>query len=474
MLSIALGVACFPALLIRSATARSSASARSSIAWALLLVAVFAICAATMAAVAKLALDATARQAGSAASLVDAAPWIAEWANKGAGLVTLCGQSAADPVAALAACGTKVLASGDLAVSPDIVMLAAPAIAGLPQLATMLLAAGCLVAALAAASLVLFTIGAALGHDLYFRSVEPRATMSRRLLAQRLSLLIATGLAAYVAAAPPADYLQLALWSLALAASGLFPAMVLAVWWKRANRWGAIAGMISGFAVTACVIATNAFYPQLFGYLEQAKVADFVRGVGSNGIVAAAVPAGFVVAILISLVTRRPGLAQRQFAEALARPRDFPVDDGSSAVIRSRCEPSASISATAPIMSRLRKARRAAASSSWPQCSMFQSSSTCAAVQAASASSAPASTASASSAEPVSDVITCSAASRNGSSRWRRWTPIAAIASRGCSTWMTPSARKKRAPSADARPVDDRVPCLVLALRPAPSGASAR
>ena len=80
--------------------------------------------------------------------------------------------------------------------------------------------------------------------------------------------------------------------------------MVLAVWWKRANRWGAIAGMISGFAVTACVIATNAFYPQLFGYLEQAKVADFVRGVGSNGIVAAAVPAGFVVAILISLVTR--------------------------------------------------------------------------------------------------------------------------------------------------------------------------
>jgi cation/acetate symporter len=326
MLSIALGVACFPALLIRSATARSSASARLSIAWALLLVAVFAICAATLAAVAKLALDATARQAGSAASLVDAAPWIAEWANKDAGLVTLCGQSAADPVAALAACGTKVLASGDLAVSPDIVMLAAPAIAGLPQLATMLLAAGCLVAALAAASLVLFTIGAALGHDLYFRSVEPRATMSRRLLAQRLSLLIATGLAAYVAAAPPADYLQLALWSLALAASGLFPAMVLAVWWKRANRWGAIAGMISGFAVTACVIATNAFYPQLFGYLEQAKVADFVRGVGSKGIVAAAVPAGFVVAILISLVTRRPGPAQRQFAEALARPRDFPVD----------------------------------------------------------------------------------------------------------------------------------------------------
>ena len=248
-LSIALGVACFPALLIRSATARSSASARSSIAWALLLVAVLAICTATMAAVAKLALDATARQAGSAASLFEAAPWIAHWADKGAGLVTLCGQSATDAIAAIAACGSKALASGDLAIDPDIAMLAAPAIAGLPQLAAMLLAAGCLVSALAAASLVLFTIGAGFGHDLYFRGIEPRAPMSRRLLVQRLSLLIAAGLAARVAATPPADYLQLALWSFALAASGLFPALVLAVWWKRANRWGALAGMISGFAV---------------------------------------------------------------------------------------------------------------------------------------------------------------------------------------------------------------------------------
>ena len=121
--------------------------------------------------------------------------------------------------------------------------------------------------------------------------------------------------------------MQLALWSLALDASGLFPALVLAAWWKRANRWGALAGMIAGFAVTAHVIAANAFYPELYFYLEQARLADFVRGLGGNGVVAAAVPLGFVVAIIISLVTRRPGVAQRQFAEALARPRDFPVED---------------------------------------------------------------------------------------------------------------------------------------------------
>jgi cation/acetate symporter len=326
-LSIALGVACFPALLIRSATARSSASARSSIAWALLLVAVFCGCAATIAAVAKFALDATARQAGSAAALFDAAPWIADWADKGAGLVTICGQSAKDAVAAIAACGSNLVGASDLAIDPDIAMLAAPGIAGLPQFASMLLAAGCLVCTLAAASLVLYTIGASLGHDIYFRGAEPRAPKSRRLLAQRLSLLAATGLAAYVAANPPADYLQLALWSFSLAAAGLFPALVLAVWWKRANRWGALAGMIAGLIVAAYPIAADAFYPQLYFYLEQAGLADGVRGLGSNGIAAVAVPVGFVVAIIVSFVTRRPGVAQRQFAEALARPRDFPVDE---------------------------------------------------------------------------------------------------------------------------------------------------
>jgi cation/acetate symporter len=102
---------------------------------------------------------------------------------------------------------------------------------------------------------------------------------------------------------------------------------VLAVWWKRANRWGVLAGMIAGLTIAAYVIAANAFHPQLYVYLEQAGLADAVRGLGSNGIVAVAVPLGFVVAIIVSLVTRRPGVAQLQFAKALIRPRDFPVDD---------------------------------------------------------------------------------------------------------------------------------------------------
>ena len=326
-LCVALGIAAFPALLTRSATARSSTSARSSMAWMLLFVAIFCGCTATMAALAKLALDATARQTIAPVSLFDAVLWISHWADKGAGLVTICGQPARDAITAVAACAERPFVPGDLAIDPDIAMLAAPDITGLPQLASMLLAAGCLVSTLAAASLTLFAIGASLGHDLYFRGIEPRAPVSRRLLAQRLWLLLAAGLATYVAAAPPADYLQLALWSLSLAAGGLFPALVLAIWWKRANRWGALSGMISGFAVAAYLIVARGYLPQLDVYVEQAGLADVVQKLGSNGTVLAAVPVGFVVAILVSLVTPRPKGAQRAFAEALARPSDFPVDD---------------------------------------------------------------------------------------------------------------------------------------------------
>jgi len=326
-LCVALGIAAFPALLTRSATARSSASARSSSAWMLLVVAIFCVCAATMSALAKFALDATARQTIAPSSLFDTSPWITHWASKGAGLVTICGQPARDAVAAVAACALDPFAPGDLAINPDIAMLAAPDIAGLPQLASMLIAAGCLVSTLAAASLVLFAIGASFGHDFYFRGLEPRAPVSRRLLVQRLSLLVAAGFAAYVAAAPPADYLQLALWSLTLTAAGLFPTLVLAIWWKRTNRWGALSGMISGFAVATYLIAARTYYPELNAYIEQAQLSEIVQKLGGNGIVLAAVPVGFIVAILISLVTPRPEGAQRAFAEALARPRDFPVED---------------------------------------------------------------------------------------------------------------------------------------------------
>ena len=136
-------------------------------------------------------------QAGSAAALLEAAPWIVAMGGQGRGPgddLRPIGKRRRGRNRRLRPERSSVPATSRS--TPTSRMLAAPEIAGLPQLASMLLAAGCLVCALAAASLVLFAIGASLGHDLYFRGIEPRAPMSRRLLAQRLSLLLATGLAA--------------------------------------------------------------------------------------------------------------------------------------------------------------------------------------------------------------------------------------------------------------------------------------
>ena len=371
-LCVALGVASFPALLIRSATARSSASARSSIAWTLFVVAIFCGCAATMAALAKFALDATVRQA-SPASLFDVAPWISHWVDRGATLVTICGQPAKDAIATIAACATKPFAPGDLAISPDIAMLAAPDIAGLPQLASMLLATACLASTLAAASLVLFAIGAALGHDLYFRGLEPRAPVSRRLLAQRLSLLLAIGLAS-LRGRLTAGRLSAARTVVILAGRrGVVPRagacrlveagepMGGAAWnarWLRDRRLPHRGRELLPTAVSLSRAGGTGRHRT-----KPRQERDCLRG--GSGRVCRGDPG-------------QPG-------DPAAEGRGTPIRRSARPATRfsrrrrariARVYPSALISAAAPIMSRLRKARRAAASSSRPQCSMFQSSST--------------------------------------------------------------------------------------------------
>jgi cation/acetate symporter len=85
----------------------------------------------------------------------------------------------------------------------------------------------------------------------YYRMIDTNAPTSRRLVVSRVLLVIVAALAAYTASTKPADILAMVAWAFSLAAAGLFPALVLGVWWKRTNKAGAIAGIIAGFGVTA-------------------------------------------------------------------------------------------------------------------------------------------------------------------------------------------------------------------------------
>jgi cation/acetate symporter len=128
----------------------------------------------------------------------------------------------------------------------DIVVLATPEIAGLPYVISGLVAAGGMAAAMSTADGLLLAIANALSHDLYYKMINPKADTKRRLIVARVLLVVIGAAGAVVASLRLTDILGAVAWAFDFAMSGLFFPLVLGVWWKRANREGAIAGMAIG------------------------------------------------------------------------------------------------------------------------------------------------------------------------------------------------------------------------------------
>jgi cation/acetate symporter len=140
-----------------------------------------------------------------------------------------------------------ILQLNEFFMRPDIVVLATPEMAGLPYVISGLVAAGGLAAAMSTADGLILAIANALSHDLYYKMIDPKADVRLRLIVARVLLVIIGVLAALVASLQLTGILGAVAWAFDFAASGLFFPLVLGIWWKRANREGAIAGMICGF-----------------------------------------------------------------------------------------------------------------------------------------------------------------------------------------------------------------------------------
>jgi cation/acetate symporter len=153
--------------------------------------------------------------------------------------------------------GDGILQFAELKIGPDLVMLASPEISGLPYVVSVLVAAGGLAAALSTADGLLLTIGNALAHDVYFKGDSSKAQSMRRVMWSKFALLVVALIAAYVAAQRPAGILYLVAASFSLAGAAFVPAMVLGIFWPGATRVGAIAGMLSGLAVTLYYMLIN-------------------------------------------------------------------------------------------------------------------------------------------------------------------------------------------------------------------------
>ena len=126
-------------------------------------------------------------------------------------------------------------------------VLATPEIAGLPYVISGFVAAGGMAAAMSTADGLLLAIANALSHDLYYKIIDPTAETAKRLIAARILLVVLEAAGAFVASLKLTSILGAVAWAFDFAMTGLFFPLVLGVWWKRANRQGAVAGMLLGF-----------------------------------------------------------------------------------------------------------------------------------------------------------------------------------------------------------------------------------
>jgi cation/acetate symporter len=314
MIVLAMGIASLPHLLMRSAAVRGADRARRSGAWALAAVLFVALMAPAYPAFARLAVLRDLVNM-PIESLPD---WVFAFGARG--LVRLCGVAATSVDVVLGACSVRPGFTGNLdptmlSVGSDAIVLAGPSIFGLPYVATALVAAGALAATIAAAKAIAFALASAIGHDFYAGVVDPHASAGRQLIMTRLATVVGTGFAAWFASEAGHSAFGIAPAAIALSAAGLFPALILGVWWRRANATGAVAGIAAGGLLTATLIAEHRFPGFLpFGQLGFDDLTAGILGM----------PIGFIAVVAASLISDPPSEERQMTVDAIRRPGGTP------------------------------------------------------------------------------------------------------------------------------------------------------
>ena len=207
-----------------------------------------------------------------------------------------------------------ILQLAELSMNTDAVVLALPEIAGLPYMISGLVAAGALAAALSAADGLLLTIANALSHDVYYKMMDPHASTQRRVVISRVMLLVVALVAAYVASLRPDHILFLVAAAFSIAGAAFFPALVLGVFWKRANKWGAVSGMLVGLATTVYYLSLT--HPFFGGSPAHAWFGINAIAAGIFGI-----PAGFLTIVVVSCLTPAPAASVQDLIEQVRYPQ---------------------------------------------------------------------------------------------------------------------------------------------------------
>lgn len=297
------GTAALPHILMRYYTVPSVKEARASVTWSLFFIFLLYFTAPALAVLVKFEVFTVL-----VGTPIDQLPaWVASW-NK------------VDPTLLSIVDINKdgILQLNEMSIGGDIVVLATPEIGGLPYVISGLVAAGGLAAALSTADGLLLTIANALSHDLYYKMIDPNASTARRVTISKVLLLVVALCAAYVAAQKPADILFLVSAAFSFAAASFFPCLVLGIFWRRANGFGASLGMIAGLGITVYYMVMN--QPWLRGIFGVTAPVDLWFGILPISAGVFGVPVGIAVIILVSLVTPEPSKKVQELVDHVRYP----------------------------------------------------------------------------------------------------------------------------------------------------------
>ncbi len=330
-MSLMIGTAGLPHVIIRFFTVPKVADARWSAGWTLIFIALLYLTAPAVASMARLNLVTTIYPEGASAPALsyDERPqWVKNWEQTGLikwedkngdGRIQMYNDAAP---AFTATAQERGWSGNELTVNNDILVLANPEIANLPGWVVGLIAAGAIAAALSTAAGLLLAISSAISHDLIKTLINPKISEKNEMMAARLSMAAAILLATYLGLNPPGFAAQVVALAFGIAAATLFPVLMMGIFSKRMNDKGAICGMVAGLVITLLYIFTYLGWFFVPGTNMLPNTPDqWFMGISpaSFGTVGALI--NFAVAYAVSQVTAAPPQEIQDLVESVRTPK---------------------------------------------------------------------------------------------------------------------------------------------------------
>ena len=302
--ALMIGTAGLPHVIVRFFTVKKVSDARKSAGWALLFIAILYTTAPAIAVFARTNLIETVSE-----KKYDEMPvWFDNWEKTGLlkfddknndGVI----QYVADPQI------------NELTIDRDIMVMANPEIAELPNWVIALLAAGALAAALSTAAGLLLVISSSVSHDLIKKIIKPDVSEKGELIAARVSAFFAVIMAGYFGINPPGFVAAVVALAFGLAAASFFPAIVMGIFYKRMNKEGAISGMVTGLLLMLFYMTKFKF-----GWFGGGDQSDWWFGISPEGFGTLAMLVNFVVSLTVCHMTKEPSEEIQELVEKIRIP----------------------------------------------------------------------------------------------------------------------------------------------------------